>query len=209
MNLEHYIVFFQRENKDPLQISLPSDFNKVIAVDGGLNDVLALGLKADLFVGDCDSVNHDLHSMENVTIYAQEKDFLDGEGALEYLKTKQFDKLTFVSFFQGRWDMSFTHFLSLIHYKEFANKLEILCQNSKMFYFTESFRLSGIPGQKFSIIPLDKITQLSIDGAKYNLQEQDISLGRGFCLSNHFENETIFVQWSDQGPLLLELFDFE
>ncbi|PCJ21435.1 MAG: thiamine diphosphokinase [Candidatus Cloacimonadota bacterium] len=207
MNLEHCLVFFQREEKSPIKVNLPNDYTKIIAVDGGLNDVISLGLKADIFVGDCDSVNVELKNLNDIFIYAKEKDFLDGEGALEYLKSQKFKKLTFYSFFQGRWDMSFTHFLSLVHYKDFANHLEIQTNKSKIFYFTKSFQLKGKVNQKFSIIPLENISNLSISGAKYNLEPRDVELGRGLCLSNEFQKSFIDVKWENGEALLIEIFN--
>ncbi|MCO4782175.1 MAG: thiamine diphosphokinase [Candidatus Cloacimonetes bacterium] len=206
MNLEHYLVFFQREDKDMIQISLPDDYTKVIAVDGGLNDALSLGLNVDVFVGDCDSVNVPLESSENVQIYPCEKDFLDGEGALEFLKFQNFEKLTFFSFFQGRWDMTFTHLLSLVHYLEFANKLEIRCSQSSIFYFNKSFQIAGKRDQKFSIIPLANVKNLSIIGAKYSLKSEDIESGRGTCLSNIFDSNLLRVDFSDECPILIEVY---
>lgn len=199
------MVFFQRESKAPFKLALPEQYSQIVAVDGGLNDVQNLGLIADVFVGDCDSVEVDFSTLKSCAIYPKDKDYLDGEGALEYVQQQNFDKITFYSFFQGRWDMTFTHFLSLTQYPKFANKLEIICENSKILYFNKSFILKGKIGQKFSIIPLAEINSISITGAKYNLDSETVKLGRGSCLSNLFEESHIEITLIEQSPLLIEL----
>lgn len=58
----------------------------IIAVDGGANKLLSIGVKPDLVVGDLDSVNLDLRANLN-TIYLPDQDYCDFSKAMAHLKT--------------------------------------------------------------------------------------------------------------------------
>jgi len=58
----------------------------IIAVDGGANKLLSIGVKPDLVVGDLDSVNPDLRANLN-TIYLPDQDYCDFSKAMAHLKT--------------------------------------------------------------------------------------------------------------------------
>ncbi|WP_315850240.1 MULTISPECIES: thiamine diphosphokinase [Wolbachia] len=58
----------------------------VIAVDGGANKLLSIGVKPDLVIGDLDSINPNLRANLN-TVYLPDQDYCDFSKAMAHLKT--------------------------------------------------------------------------------------------------------------------------
>lgn len=58
----------------------------VIAVDGGANKLLSIGVQPDLVIGDLDSVNPNLRANLN-TVYLPDQDYCDFSKAIAHLKT--------------------------------------------------------------------------------------------------------------------------
>ncbi|GFY65107.1 thiamine pyrophosphokinase [Trichonephila inaurata madagascariensis] len=58
----------------------------IIAVDGGANKLLSIGVHPDLVIGDLDSINPNLRANLN-TVYLPDQDYCDFSKAMAHLKT--------------------------------------------------------------------------------------------------------------------------
>ncbi|WP_250296864.1 thiamine diphosphokinase [Wolbachia endosymbiont of Oedothorax gibbosus] len=58
----------------------------IIAVDGGANRLVSIGVQPDLVIGDLDSVNPDLRANLN-TVHLPDQDYCDFSKAIAHLKT--------------------------------------------------------------------------------------------------------------------------
>ncbi|MGL9758848.1 MAG: hypothetical protein ACR5LA_08640 [Wolbachia sp.] len=58
----------------------------VIAVDGGANRLLSIGIQPDLVIGDLDSINPNLRANLSI-VYLPDQDYCDFSKAMAHLKT--------------------------------------------------------------------------------------------------------------------------
>lgn len=201
---EFWAVFFAPATARNLRLP---DLNgyRLMAVDGGIKTLLANKLYPHVFLGDRDSFTDDFSPDFPETeyhIFPVQKDFLDGEAAIEHLRNQPFAKVLFFSFFQGRWDMSLTHFLMLYKMREFAGRSFFIVDDGLIFLAAGSCRFHARKGQKFSLLPLEKMTKVSISGALYCLQDKNLEPGTGFTLSNCFTEEVVQVRMYDEALYL-------
>jgi thiamine pyrophosphokinase len=193
---EFWAVFFSPANEKNLKLP---DLNgyKLMAVDGGIKTLLDNKLYPHIFLGDRDSFTADFPPGFPETeyhIFPPRKDFLDGEAAINHLKERPLAKVLFFSFFQGRWDMTLTHFLMLYQMRDFAGRSFFIVDNGLIFLAAGPCSFHAQKGQKFSLVPLEKMTKVSVSGALYELHEKNLEPGSGFTLSNCFTEETVHIK---------------
>jgi thiamine pyrophosphokinase len=206
--LERWLVFFSPASFPAPLPELPSSNSRILAVDGGLQVVRTLGREPDFFMGDLDSLSQEPPT-KNTCILPIHKDYLDGEAAIEFLKTRSIEKLDFYFFFQGRWDMTFTHFLKLYQMLEFVNLLCIHTLHSQLLFRNSDLVLQGQPSQRFSIIPLETMQNVSLHGAEFGLTLETIEMGSGQTLSNRFNEGVVELTLSQKALHLIEIFSVE
>ncbi len=204
-DLEHWSVFFSPACFPKHLPRVQNKESKILAVDGGLEVVRALSFEPDAFVGDLDS-SRGAPTGKNIQILPQKKDFLDGEAAIEFVKSRPLEKLDFYYFFQGRWDMSLTHLFMLFNLRELANILCLHTEESQIFFRDSGTTLHGRSTQRFSIIPLESMQGVSILGAEFTLNQGTLEPGTGWSLSNRFKNGPVELKLSKRSLYLIEVF---
>lgn len=146
------------------------NYAMVIAVDGGLNHLVKYNMEADLFIGDCDSVNEDaLIYMETSDIdrieYDVEKDKTDFELALEYVKEKcKIKKIDVFCALGGKTDHTMTVLNNVLAY---SKDLDITVfggqQAAKVLNEGDKLRvLNRYDVVSFSMVPVDEDVTVSI-----------------------------------------------
>ena len=188
-----------------LTISCESNFEEIIAVDSGIEHLLNLSLDPNTLIGDLDSISKkslDEVKKNGVKILAfnSNKDQTDFELALNYLEEAEKSKVYIIGGESGEIDHLISIFL-LIPSKSFFENI-IWLYGDKRIIFRQKIELNIKKLTKFSIIPLSDLTNLSIDGAEWNLDNKDIQFGETLTLRNSTNEEQLNIR-CDKGVFAL------
>ena len=186
-------------------LSIESNFKEIIAVDSGIDHLLNLSLDPNTLIGDLDSISKkslDEVKKNGVKILAfnSNKDQTDFELALNYLEEAEKSKVYIIGGESGEIDHLISIFL-LIPSKSFFENI-IWLYGDKRIIFRQKIELNIKKLTKFSIIPLSDLTNLSIDGAEWNLDNKDIQFGETLTLRNSTNEEQLNIR-CDKGVFAL------
>ena len=186
-------------------LSIESNFEEIIAVDSGIDHLLNLSLDPNTLIGDLDSISKkslDEVKKNGVKILAfnSNKDQTDFELALNYLEEAEKSKVYIIGGESGEIDHLISIFL-LIPSKSFFENI-IWLYGDKRIIFRQKLELNIKKLTKFSVIPLTDLTNLSIDGAEWNLDNKDIQFGETLTLRNNTNEEQLNIR-CDKGVFAL------
>jgi len=186
-------------------LSIESNFEEIIAVDSGVEHLLKLSLDPTTLIGDLDSISKkslDELKKNGVKILAfnSKKDQTDFELALNYLEEAEKSKVYIIGGESGEIDHLISIFL-LIPSKSFSENI-IWLYGDKRIIFRQKLELNIKKLTKFSIIPLSDLTNLSIDGAEWNLDNKNIQFGETLTLRNITNEEQLNIR-CDKGVFAL------
>ncbi len=186
-------------------LSIENNFEEIIAVDSGIEHLLNLSLDPNTLIGDLDSISKkslDEVKKNGVKILAfnSNKDQTDFELALNYLEEAEKSKVYIIGGESGEIDHLISIFL-LIPSKSFFENI-IWLYGDKRIIFRQKIELNIKKLTKFSIIPLSDLTNLSIDGAEWNLDNKDIQFGETLTLRNSTNEEQLNIR-CDKGVFAL------
>ena len=186
-------------------LNIESNFDEIIAVDSGIEHLLNLSLDPNTLIGDLDSISKkslDEVKKNGVKILAfnSNKDQTDFELALNYLEEAEKSKVYIIGGESGEIDHLISIFL-LIPSKSFFENI-IWLYGDKRIIFRQKIELNIKKLTKFSIIPLSDLTNLSIDGAEWNLDNKDIQFGETLTLRNSTNEEQLNIR-CDKGVFAL------
>ncbi len=186
-------------------LSIESNFEEIIAVDSGVEHLFKLSLDPTTLIGDLDSISK--KSLDEVTkngvkilAFDSKKDQTDFELALNYLDEAEKSKVYIIGGESGEIDHLISIFL-LIPSKSFFENI-IWLYGDKRIIFRQKLKLNIKKLTKFSIIPLSDLTNLSIDGAKWNLDNKNIQFGETLTLRNVTNEEQLNIR-CDKGIFAL------
>ena len=186
-------------------LSIESNFDEIIAVDSGVEHLFKLSLDPNTLIGDLDSISKkslDEVKKNGVKILAfnSNKDQTDFELALNYLEETEKSKVYIIGGESGEIDHLISIFL-LIPSKSFFENI-IWLYGDKRIIFRQKLELNIKKLTKFSVIPLTDLTNLSIDGAEWNLDNKDIQFGETLTLRNNTNEEQLNIR-CDKGVFAL------
>lgn len=186
-------------------------FDRIIAVDGGLNAVSKLKLIPDAIVGDFDSADESvLKEFKSKTldttweIHKPEKDETDTELAIITAIRLGCTKLILLGATGGRLD----HFLGNLHllYASLKQGVEAAIVDEKNWITVTDkervFESDQIFGKYISFLPLsEEVKGITLTGFKYPLHKKDITIGTSLCISNELTGTTGKMKF-DSGILI-------
>jgi len=177
-------------------LSIESNFDEIIAVDSGVEHLFKLSLDPNTLIGDLDSISEnslDTVKKNGVDIIAfnSNKDQTDFELALNYLEGVENSIIYIIGGESGEIDHLLSIFL-LIPSKSFFENI-IWVYGDKKIIFRQKLKLNVKKMSKFSIIPLSDLSNLSIDGAEWNLENKNIQFGETTTLRNVANKDEINV----------------
>ena len=180
------------------------NYDQYIAVDGGLNHCLKLGITPLLLIGDMDSVDPAVkkeYSNLKELSFESEKDATDLELAIQFLMTKSPKSLTVFGGYGHRVDHSLSNLILLSRY---PGKVFLETENEILGVIKESLELSTSAGQTLSLIPINgPVHGITTDGLKWELK--DNTLDKDFIgISNEALGKEIAVTVAN-GDLLFSL----
>ena len=178
-------------------LSIESNFEEIIAVDSGVEHLFKLSLDPTTLIGDLDSISKkslDEVKKNGVKILAfnSKKDQTDFELALNYLDEAEKSKVYIIGGESGEIDHLISIFL-LIPSKSFFENI-IWLYGDKRIISRQKLELNIKKLTKFSIIPLSDLTNLSIDGAEWNLDNKNIQFGETLTLRNVTNEEQLNIR---------------
>ena len=188
-------------------------FDRVIAVDRGLNAAWALGIVPDVIVGDCDSADPaalaDFRRREHIVweVHQPEKDDTDTELAIKRAAAMGAGYIVLLGATGGRLD----HLLGNIHllYPCLQRGVEacILDPGNKLYLIDgeRRFKRREVWGTYISFLPLtEKVKGITLRGFKYPLTDKDIAIGTSLCISNELAADEAVITLQDGVLIVVE-----
>jgi len=173
---------------------LPAD--TIVAVDGGLNHCLHLGLTPHLLLGDLDSISQEqvvAMAARGVRIekFPVEKDETDLELALLWAAKKDFASILVFGALGGRIDQTIAN-LSLLLLPELTNiAVRVLDETDELFLVTNESVLHGLPGDIVSLLPWGgSALGVTTRNLQYPLHDATLTPDRSRGVSNVMLAET-------------------
>ena len=177
-------------------LSIESNFDEIIAVDSGVEHLFKLSLDPNTLIGDLDSISEkslDKVKKNGVDIitFNSNKDQTDFELALNYLEGVDKSIIYIIGGESGEIDHLLSIFLLIPSKSSFENIIWLY--GDKRIIFRQKLKLNVKKMSKFSIIPLSNLSNLSIDGAEWNLENKNIQFGETTTLRNVANKDEINV----------------
>jgi thiamine pyrophosphokinase len=174
------------------------EFSFFCAADSGLDTLSSWGLKADLCVGDMDSlVNKQLlEGCAEIMQFPHNKDYTDTEIGLLELKKRGFSTIVLAGGGGGRLD----HILAIRALFEQDNGLtEWYTAREHCIKISGTQELHCKPGSTLSVFPLGRAEGMSAEGLQWQLE--GLKTGQ-ISISNRSISDTIRIN-SGKNPILL------
>ena len=188
-------------------------FDRVIAVDRGLNAAWALGIVPDVIVGDFDSADPaalaDFRRREHIVweVHQPEKDDTDTELAIKRAAAMGAGYIVLLGATGGRLD----HLLGNIHllYSCLQRGVEacILDPGNKLYLIDgeRRFKRREVWGTYISFLPLtEEVKGITLRGFKYPLTDKDIAIGTSLCISNELAADEAVITLQDGVLIVVE-----
>lgn len=183
-----------------------SDF--VIAADKGSECLYQYNIIPDLILGDFDSTKKEILDELKVKVkeimeFPPEKDYTDTEIALMEAAKRGAKKIYLLGGIGSRIDHTLGNIGLLLTAKKMGVILEIIDDNNRIYLSKNKMKLMGNFGENISFHALcDKVINFTIKGAKYNLENYDMTLLDPRAICNEFVNTPIEISY-EEGELLI------
>lgn len=187
-------------------------FDKVIAVDAGLEAVDALNLVPDYIVGDFDTVKESVlekYRKLPFIVWEQhkpEKNETDTELARSRALTLGCDRILFLGATGGRIDHMLGNIHALYACLEHGIQACLLDRQNRIYLLDEGkvFRKKDLWGKYVSFFPYtEQVKGITLTGFRYPLEKKDLVRGYevGRCISNELAREQACLDF-DEGILV-------
>ncbi|QYN41778.1 thiamine diphosphokinase [Gilliamella sp. ESL0443] len=186
--------------------NLPShlgNYNYIACTDGAYHSYLSKSsIKPDFIIGDLDSINSNMTIPDKTQIiHTPDQSKTDFEKALLFLNSKGVTSFTIY----GASGRASDHFLgNLSVAMQYHQQLKMLFYDDycHFFFATNHQIIRHVKYHIISLMPLSKVTGLTITGFEYPLHNQTLSLGSFTSLRNKAINDTIEISFN-AGDLLI------
>lgn len=175
-------------------------FDEIIGVDNGTAHLFDRSLIPSKVLGDLDSITPDLlEKVENMNVdlisYEPNKDKTDFELSLDSINEPEEKNIFIIGGEEGEIDHLFSIFSLVINY-EFATNVTWLYMD-KTIVFKNNMSIFLNEGTKFSVVPITNLNKLTISGAKWNLNEENIEAGSSKTLRNESVENQIMISCNE------------
>jgi thiamine pyrophosphokinase len=176
----------------------------LIAVDGGFDSLMKAGYTPDVLIGDLDSVTMEIPESVKVLKYHKEKDETDMFLAYRIGVRCGYTDFVILGGTGGRLDHTYANISILLYAKEHGHNITMIDEKSMIICIkNESVRLSGNPGSYLSVFAIGgKAYGVSIKGAKYEVEDENLSPAFPLGVSNEFTDTDAFISVED-GALII------
>ena len=158
----------------------------IICADSGYDHAIKMGVKADIVIGDFDSIDSISAIPQDTAIirHPSRKDQTDTEIAIDYAREHGFKDFLLLAATGGRMDHSLTNILLLKGFLERGETAVIVDEHSKIMLTDTTLHLSEAPGTIVSLVPLSDCTGVCTNNLEYPLNNADMHVGKGVGVSN-------------------------
>ena len=175
-------------------------FDEIIGVDNGTAHLFDRSLIPSKVLGGFDSITPDLlEKVENMNVdlisYEPNKDKTDFELSLDSINEPEEKNIFIIGGEEGEIDHLFSIFSLVINY-EFATNVTWLYMD-KTIVFKNNMSIFLNEGTKFSVVPITNLNKLTISGAKWNLNEENIEAGSSKTLRNESVENQIMISCNE------------
>lgn len=186
---------------------------RVIAADGGIRHAEALGLVPELWVGDFDSTDGDL-ALQYAEIprleYPAEKALTDGELALQMALDEGATEIVMVGALGGeRADHAWAHVVKALALAMDGQNTYLTSGAEEGYPLLPGRLMLDLPkASMFSVLGLDRLEGLTIQNARYPLDDYELVFGSSRTISNVAEGEVTFDLRAGRALVLARPHDF-
>lgn len=185
----------------------------VVAADKGAEHLLGLGVAPQLLVGDGDSLSPQAQEAcvkagAAILPLPRRKDLTDGEAALAAAVEAGCRRLVIFGAFGGRVDHLLGNLLLPLAYRNNWESCIFYGDEFTACYCFGDSSLTGRPGDNVSLVALSpRVTNITLQGFTYPLQNNDTALGSSRCLCNELAEATGRVTFDDGVMLIIHYTD--
>jgi thiamine pyrophosphokinase len=178
----------------------------VIVLDSAIERVLELGIKVDVLLGDFDrgldpQKYADMqYPLEIVHTPDQEK--TDLEKAFDYLIERKIPAVNVIWATGRRADHTITNVTNIVRFRD-KLKIVILDDYSKVFLLPKKFEKWYPAATPISLIPIGKVSGIHSKNLKYELANDELTIGYRTGSSNEVLNDGMVVIDHQEGDLLM------
>lgn len=170
----------------------------IIAVDRGADHLNKIGIKADLLIGDLDSISDDLKAMykDKILKLKVEKDDTDTAVALDYAIKNNADEIRIYASVGSRFDHTLGNVLILKRALNSNIKCKLINEQNEIELHSKSFIFENMIGSTTSFFAMDEDVIITLKGFHYPLNEYRLNKYDPIAISNKVEKERAEVLFS-------------
>lgn len=176
----------------------------IICADGGLASAGAMGMTPDFIVGDFDSFTGTPPQGENVLSLPCEKDYTDTHTAVLEAAERGADEILLLGASGTRLDHTLANIALLQAMRRLGIKGTLADANNTLFLADNFQVITGSVGDTVSLIPLTKVSGITLRGFKYPLNDAEIELFSPIWVSNELASERGEISFKS-GILLVDI----
>lgn len=178
----------------------------VMVLDGALDRVIELGIKIDIVLGDFDKEHRPEVKLKNhqqvEIVHTPDQNKTDLEKGIEYFISKGYPAINIVWATGLRADHTMANITNMVKYKHQIN-LVMWDNHSKIFPINRYFEKWYKKGTILSLLPVGSAGGIQTTGLLYNLNNEELMIGKRLGTSNEAEKTGIVKIEYNQGSLLL------
>jgi len=178
----------------------------VIVLDSAIDRVLELGIKVDVLLGDFDR-GLDPEQYRDVQypleiVYTPDQNKTDLEKAFDYLIDRKFPAVNVIWATGRRADHTITNLTNIVRYRDLI-KIVVLDDHSKVFLLPQKFEKWYPAATPISLIPIGKVSGIHSKNLKYELANDELTIGYRTGSSNEVLADGMVVIEHREGDLLM------
>lgn len=186
----------------------PDPEEKLIGVDGGMNVLIAMGLRADIALGDFDSSDYETirYHCDAIRVLPKEKDLGDLELAVLEVINQDFEKMIIYNVTGGRLDHFYAALNIVAKYGE--KHIEIQDDYNRIYAVKDSYVILKSEFRYCSFYALEDRTLITLKGFKYPLLNYSLKRFDNLCLSNEIVDEAS-IETNGRKVLVMETNEYK
>ncbi|MUV02942.1 thiamine diphosphokinase [Flavobacterium rakeshii] len=183
----------------------------VIVLDNAIERVMELGIKVDVLLGDFDN-GFDAEKYKELQypleiVHTPSQDKTDLEKALDYLIDRKIPAANVIWATGKRADHTITNITNIVRYRDLI-KVVILDDHSKVFLLPKKFEKWYPQNTPLSLIPIGKVIGIKTENLKYELNNEELTLGYRTGSSNvTLKDGIVLIEHKEGDLLMMECFD--
>lgn len=183
----------------------------VIVLDNAIERVMELGIKVDVLLGDFDN-GFDAEKYKELQypleiVHTPSQDKTDLEKALDYLIDRKIPAANVIWATGKRADHTITNITNIVRYRNLI-KVVILDDHSKVFLLPKKFEKWYPENTPLSLIPIGKVIGIKTQNLKYELNNEELTLGYRTGSSNvTLKDGIVLIEHKEGDLLMMECFD--